>query len=104
MWELYVETIIVPFRKSNSAALVVDSHGPHISDDSMLIYRRHSITSVQVPERMTGVLQPNDVGVYGPLSAIVSRLWLEQNRDEPNEWDSVFKSAERYVELWTEIQ
>ena len=103
MWDEYVEAVIVPFCKSNPCALVVDSHEPHISDFAGDVYAHHSITAVQVPERLTGVLQPNDVGVYGPLTAIVSRLWLGQKRDEPEEWDGIVRSVERYVEAWTAL-
>jgi hypothetical protein len=103
MWDWYVEEVIVPFCKHNSSAFVVDSHGPHISDFAGDVYAHNFITPIQVPPGMTGQLQPNDVGVYGPLTAIVSRLWLEQKRTEPKKWDGMVESIERYLEAWAAL-
>ena len=103
MWDWYVETVIVSFTKHHASALLVDAHGPHISAFAGDVYAHHLITSVHVPPGMTDRLQPNDVGVYGPLTQIVSRLWLEQKRDEPDEWDSMIRAVERYIAAWTEL-
>jgi hypothetical protein len=103
MWDWYVETVIVAYSKHNPCAFVVDSHGPHISAFAGDVYAHHLITSVQVPAGMTGRLQPNDVGVYGPLTQIVGRLWLEQKREAPDEWDSMVHAVERYLAGWTEL-
>ena len=55
-----------------------------------------------IHDGMTARLQPNDVGVYGPLTQIVSRMWLDQTRDDPDEWDSMVHGVERYLEAWTQ--
>ena len=83
MWDWYVETVVVPFCTPHSSAFVVDSHGPHISDFAGDVYAHNLITAIQVPPGMTDRLQPNDVGVHGPLTATVSRLWTEQKRCDP---------------------
>ena len=88
MWDWYVTEVIVPFCSASDAAFVVDSHAAHISELTGDLYAHHSITPIQVPEGMTHRLQPNDVGVYGPLNALVSGLWLDQKREEPEKWDS----------------
>jgi hypothetical protein len=103
MWDWYVETVIVAHSKHKPCAFVVDAHGPHISAFAGDVYAHNLMTSVHVPPGMTGKLQPNDVGVYGPLTAIVSRLWLEQKRDKPDEWDSMVHAVERYLAGWTEL-
>ena len=103
MWDTYIEEVIVPFCSGSNAALVVDSHSPHISDMAGDLYVHHFLTTVQVPEGMTGRLQPNDVGVHGPLNSLVSGLWLSQKREEPEKWDSLLVSIERYLEAWTAL-
>ena len=104
MWDTYVEKVFVPWTKSQPASFVVDSHNPHISEFAGDVYAHHFITPIQVPEGMTGRLQPNDVGVYGPLNAIVSRLWLEQKREKPEKPDSIAVSIERYFCAWTQLE
>jgi hypothetical protein len=86
-----------------TAAQIVDAHEPRISEFAGDVYAHSLISSVHVPAGMIDRLQPNDVGVYGPLTQIVKRLLLEQKRDEPDEWDSMSKAVERYLAAWTEL-
>ena len=103
MWDQYVEEVIAPFCSSSNAAFVVDSHGPHISDFAGDVYANKFLEPIQVPEGMTDTLQPNDVGVYGPLNSLVAGLWLSQKRDEPEKWDSLVVSLERYIDAWAAV-
>ena len=103
MWDWYVETVVVPFCTPHSSAFVVDSHGPHISAFAGDVYAHNLITAIQVPPGMTSGLQPNDVGVHGPLTATVSRLWTEQKRRDPKKWNGMVESVERYLEAWAAL-
>ncbi len=99
-WEWYLKTVIVPFCEGNEATLVIDSHSPHISPESRALARRHNITTIQVPPGRTSELQPNDVGVYGPLTAIVRKDWLDGKRTDPAAWDGLACSVARYLRSW----
>ena len=103
MWDWYVEEVVAPFCSPDASAFVVDSHGPHISDFAGDVYAHNLLTPIQVPPGLTGRLQPNDVGVHGPLTATVSRLWTEQKRRDPNKWDGMVESVERYLEAWAAL-
>ena len=74
MWGWYVETVVASFSLPHACAFVVDSHGPHISAFAGDVYAHNLITPIQVPPSMADRLQPNDVGVHGPLTVTVSRL------------------------------
>ena len=100
MWEWYIQEVIVPFCEGHAAALVIDHHGPHISPESIALCARNSIHCIQVPVQRTGELQPNDVGVYGPLTAIVRTDWIEGKRTDPAAWDGLACSVARYLRAW----
>jgi hypothetical protein len=103
MWEWYINNVIVPFCEGHPAAFVVDSHNPHISPESRALAARHGIVTIQVPKGRTGELQPNDVGVYGPLTSLVRKDWLEGKRTDPEAWDGLACSVARYLRGWKSL-
>ena len=102
-WEWYILNVIVPFCEGHPAAFVVDSHAPHISPESIALGRKYAIKTIQVPEGQTGELQPNDVGVYGPMTSLVQADWLEGKRTDPDAWDSQAAAVARYLRAWTAL-
>ena len=102
-WEWYILNVIVPFCEGHAAAFVVDSHSPHISPESVTLGEKRRIITIQVPEGQTGELQPNDVGVYGPMTSIVQSDWLEGKRTDPEAWDSQACAVARYLRAWTAL-
>lgn len=67
----WFEKIFVPavshLLSTGPVVLFVDSHNSHVSLDLINSARSHGIHLFCFPSHTTGVLQPLDVGVYGPL-------------------------------------
>ena len=54
-------------------------------------------------QRGTGVLQPNDVHVFGPLKALAGGVWRKQMREEPKSYDSLEVTIERHLNCWDRL-
>ena len=103
MWRRYIDEIIVPFCNTHPATFVVDSSQAHLTDLCVDAAMEHDIYTIQVPKGTTAVLQPNDVKVYGPLTSRVRTAWLNQIREEPEQFDSLAKAIERYLSCWRRL-
>ena len=103
MWERYLTEVIVPFCAGRPAALVVDSHSPHISDLSATVAAEHEIFCIQVPPGSTAELQPNDVGVYGALTSMVKAEYLDKIRSNPAAFDGQQDAVARYLHCWQRL-
>ena len=103
MWERYLTEVIVPFCAGRPAALVIDSHKPHISDLSASVAAEHEIFCIQVPPGATAELQPNDVGVYGALTSMVKAEYLDKIRTNPAAFDGQRDAVARYLDCWQRL-
>jgi hypothetical protein len=80
MWERYVTEGIMPFCAGHPAALIADSHSPHISDLSVSLAADYNISCIQSPPGTTAALQPNDVGEDGGLNRKSKADYLDKIR------------------------
>ena len=89
MWARYIDEIIVPFCSGHPATFIVDSSPVHLTDYPVDTAMEHDMITVQMPAGMTATQQPNDVQVYGPLTAVVRSDHLKQLREEPEVYDNL---------------
>ena len=59
---------------------------------------------VAIYRAMTAQLQPNDVTVFGPLSAMVGSAWRQQLHDNPEACDSLPKAIEHSISCWSHLR
>jgi hypothetical protein len=57
-----------------------------------------------VPQKAAAELQPNDVGVFGPLSKAVGAKWLNNIRWEPPVRDDPVETVLRHLEAWDGVR
>ncbi|KIJ45462.1 hypothetical protein M422DRAFT_166240, partial [Sphaerobolus stellatus SS14] len=67
--------VFVPFAKGHSDAtkkilLVLDGHGSHTTPEMVDCANKNGIILLQLPPHTTHRLQPLDVGIFGPFSAL----------------------------------
>ncbi len=66
----YIERTVVPYklaRKFTKLLLIVDEASCHKHQSVTDLCEQHGIFLVSIPPRMTNLLQPADVGWFGPL-------------------------------------
>lgn len=66
--------------------LLLDSYGPHCSDELSTILRKFNVDRHLIPPRLTFCLQPNDVGINLPFKAGMRREWQEWALNGPKEF------------------
>ena len=103
VWMEYIEAVIMPYCRGHAATLVADSHASHIMDECASWAMQWDIYSEQVPPRMTAQLQPDDVGVFGPLMASVGAGWLNDKRTDPSAQDGPVQALERLIGAWSGV-
>ena len=64
MWERYLTEVIMPFCEGHAAALIVDSHSPHISDLSVSLAADFDISCIQVPPGDNGLRCSRTMSAY----------------------------------------
>ena len=85
-------------------ALVVDTFPAHITARVFLRAEELRIEMIQVPRGMTGLLQPLDRSVFGPLKKISERRWDEQSVQNPQKiWDHQ-DGAKLLEECWQDLK
>ncbi len=75
---IYLEHIVVPYmlrKKFGSILLVIDQARCHMSERVKSFCTLKNITLVYIPPRMTNLLQPVDVGWFGPFKKLLKRRW-----------------------------
>jgi hypothetical protein len=102
-WCRYIEEVIKPFCDGHPATFVFDSSNVHLHDVCVDTAMEHDVYSVVVPKGETGVLQPNDVHVFGPLKALAGGVWRKQMREEPESYDSLAVALERHLDCWDRL-
>ena len=60
--------------------LIVDGHLSHVSTKFFQFVREHKIVCLYLPAHSTHLLQPLDVGVFGPLKQNYKMLLAEKTR------------------------
>lgn len=60
--------------------LIVDGHASHVSNEFIRFTREHKIVCLCLPAHSTHLLQPLDVGVFGPLKRNYKTLLAEKTR------------------------
>jgi hypothetical protein len=100
MWERYVTEGIMPFCAGHPAALIADSHSPHISDLSVSLAADYNISCIQSPPGTTAALQPNDVGEDGGLNRKSKADYLDKIRSHIGRPDGRNNALARYLGCW----
>lgn len=60
--------------------LIVNGHASHVSTEFIRFAREHKIVCLCLPAHSTHLLQPLDVGVFGPLKQNYKTLLAEKTR------------------------
>ena len=60
--------------------LIVDGHASHVSTEFIRFAQEHKIVCLCLPAHSTHLLQPLDVGVFGPLKQNCKTLLAEKTR------------------------
>lgn len=56
-----------------SRLLILDGHRSHVTDSFVIHYMDHRITLMRLPPHTSHILQPLDVGLFGPLKTALSK-------------------------------
>ncbi len=70
--------------------LIVDGHSSHVSTEFIRFAQEHQIVCLCLPAHYTHLLQPLDVGVFGPLKPSYKTLLAEKTRFTTYNIDKVF--------------
>lgn len=78
--------------------LILDGHGSHVSSKFIDFYIKNQIVALCLPLHTTHILQPLDVGIFGPLSQTYKML-IERKCQYGTGW-SVHKTSflQYYIE------
>jgi DDE superfamily endonuclease len=79
--------------------LIVDGHESHCSIEFIEFCCDHKISLLILPPHTTHLLQPLDVGVFGPLSRAYTQIL-----DRHNRWDSRWIDKASFIEYYTEAR
>lgn len=60
--------------------LIVDGHASHVTNEFIKFTREHKIVCLCLPAHSRHLLQPLDVGVFGPLKRNYKTLLAEKTR------------------------
>lgn len=95
--------VFIPAAKkidSGAHILVVDGHVSHIGYDLIAFARANDIHLVLLPPHSTHILQPFDVGIFGPMKAEWSKVLEGFNLREKRVCVEKYHMASLLKELW----
>jgi len=93
---------VAHLTKSSSVYLLFDGHHSHISLELIRVARENNVKLFCLPPNCTHIVQPLDVGVFGPMKKVWARIlkqWKLESRAQ-NVSKEVFPSLLR--QLWDE--
>ena len=73
----YLQEVIFPYCKGNLFVLVLDNLSCHTREEIKSLVKCNGGSISYLPPYSTSICQPLDVGVFGPLKQIMSRLNME---------------------------
>ena len=77
-WSLLAKEVFEPYSKSHSVGarrlLILDSHSSHLTADFDTFCKENAIICLCMPPHSSHLLQPLDVGVFGPLKRAYGKL------------------------------
>jgi hypothetical protein len=79
--------------------LIVDGHDSHCSIEFIEFCCNHKICLLILPAHTTHILQPLDVGVFGPLSRAYTQIL-----DRHNRWDGRWIDKASFIEYYSEAR
>ncbi len=83
----FIEDVVLPElkRKPGEKLLIGDNLSSHISADVIKLCRRHNIRFLCLPPNATHLIQPLDVGVFGPLKTSWRLVLTDHKLQYPRE-------------------
>ncbi|RHY47540.1 hypothetical protein DYB34_004216 [Aphanomyces astaci] len=107
VWDIYLDELLAA-HVEDSSVLLVDNLACHVSDKS---YDKVAETMFSVleplPPNSTSRCQPLDVGVMGPLKAMLKTAWLleddERNGDILTAQEKRLATVKRTIKVWDRI-
>ena len=92
--------------------LFADGHESHITGNFLSYYKEHNIQVLRLPPHSSHLLQPLDVGIFGPLKKSLSKelnpLRMEISRVRKVEWLNAYIRAHKEVvtvgNIWSSWQ
>ncbi|RHY20308.1 hypothetical protein DYB36_010159 [Aphanomyces astaci] len=108
VWSIYLDEVLAP-QVEDASVLLVDNMAFHVSDSSYDKVAETLFSVVEpLPPNSTSRCQPLDVGVMGPLKAMLKTAWLLEEDDRIG--DEVFTAQEkrlamvkRTISVWEKI-
>ncbi|RHY42024.1 hypothetical protein DYB30_007009 [Aphanomyces astaci] len=108
VWSIYLDEVLAP-QVEDASVLLVDNLACHVSDSSYDKVAETLFSVVEpLPPNSTSRCQPLDVGVMGPLKAMLKTAWLLEEDDRIG--DEVFTAQEkrlamvkRTISVWEKI-
>lgn len=79
-WLEWMKKVFIPYAKptpDKRVLLLIDNLRTHLTFDSVKYASDHGVDIFPFPPRASHILQPLDVGVFGPLKTLVEIEWLD---------------------------
>ena len=96
MWARYIIKAIVPYFAGAPATFIVDSSPVHLTDISVDTAREHEVCCVQVPPRMTTILQAERCQSVWPFVLCCAQHVGEAGERGARVFDSLALAIQRY--------
>ncbi|KAF0766101.1 hypothetical protein AaE_002944, partial [Aphanomyces astaci] len=97
VWSIYLDEVLAP-QVDDASVLLVDNLACHLSDSSYDKVAETLFSVVEpLPPNSTSRCQPLDVGVMGPLKAMLKTAWLLEEDDRIG--DEVFTAQEKRLAM-----
>ncbi|RHY74553.1 hypothetical protein DYB30_012966 [Aphanomyces astaci] len=98
VWSMYLDEVLAPCL-DDASVLVVDNFECHVSDSTHEKLAETLFSVVEpLPPNSTSRCQPLDVGVMGPLKAMLKTAWLLEE-DSRSSVDDVFTAQEKRLAM-----
>ena len=82
----WLKEVFEPYSKHHSTGakrlLILDGHSSHLSAEFDTFCKKNAIICLCMPPHTSHLLQPLDVGVFGPLKRAVTDLAVSASRDD----------------------
>ncbi|RHY05543.1 hypothetical protein DYB25_008885 [Aphanomyces astaci] len=107
VWDIYLDELLTA-HVEDSSVLLVDNLACHVSDKSYYKVAETMFSVLEpLPPNSTSRCQPLDVGVMGPLKAMLKTAWLleddERNGDILTAQEKRLATVKRTIKVWDRI-
>ena len=99
----YIDDEFSQYTDDQPSAIILDEYDAHHTDEVKAAAHRHNVEIIPVPPGMTHILQPLDVGVFGPLKRRAREKWVEDKAEGKENADTLSRAVERINEAYHEL-